>query len=155
MKRKHRKKKSAALSAGQMAQKLARAHTRDLGTTEPEDRRPVEQSVRLLAETLTAEDGTIYWEAIDVPGFFELLGVLSRSDQERIAMHLMGFYYWLCVQQLASVQNVAEILDELANLFPESDSLSMLHQFSMIGLAGGIEAVLARSQPAGDTTALN
>lgn len=80
---------------------------------------------------------------------------LSRSEQEWIALHLMGFYYWLCVQQLASAENVAEILDELAALFPESGALSMLHQCSMIGLAGGIEAVLARGQSGGDPTSLN
>lgn len=116
----------------------------DLGTTEPALRRPVEKSVEMLAIRLPAKGGTIYWEAFDVPEFFEQLsGFMSRREQERIALHLMGFYYWLSVQQLASPENVAEILDELADYFPESGTVILLHQCAMIGLAGGIDAVLA------------
>jgi len=155
MKKKHRNRKSAAQRVEQTAQRLARAHTRDLGTTDPQDRRPVEASVRLLAEHLPCEGGRINWEAIDVPGFFALLDEWSRYDQERLALNLMGFYYWLCVQHLASVRDVAEILDELAAQFPESVTLSLLHRCSMIGLAGGMDAVLASGQSAGDRTALN
>jgi hypothetical protein len=148
MKKKRRVRKPVARTVRQIAQKLARSHTHDLGSTEPEVRRPVERSVQLLAAYLPAEGATIYWEAFDVPEFFGQLSFMSRRDQERIALHLMGFYYWLCVQHLASIPSVAEILDELVDLFPESGSLTMLHQFSMIGLAGGIDAVLANCRSA-------
>jgi len=141
--KKPRAKKPVARNIRQIAQKLARAHTTDLGTTDPEDRRPVEKSVQLLAVHLPAKDNTIYWEAFDVPGFFDQLGFKGRDAQERLALHLMSFYYWLSVQHLASVDSVAEILDDLVALFPGSGTLVMLHQFSMIGLAGGIDVVLA------------
>ena len=155
MKKKRRVRKPAARSIRQIAQKLARAHTTDLGTTEPELRRPVEKSVQLLAVHLPAANGTICWEAFDVPGFFEQLSPMSRRDQEQIALHLMGFYYWLCVQHLASNPSVAEILDELVDQFPESGTLAMLHQFSMIGLAGGLDAVLADCLSAGAPHSMN
>jgi len=141
MKKKRRTRGPVARSVRQIAQKLARAHTDDLGTTDPERRRPVEKSVQLLAVHLPAEGGTICWEAFDVPGFFEQLSFMSRRDQERIAMHLMGYYYWLCVQHLASISSVAEILDDLVDLFPESGDLTLVHHFSMIGLAGGIDRI--------------
>jgi hypothetical protein len=148
MKRKQKIRKPVAGRFRQIAQKLARAHTRDLGTTEPADRRPVEKSVQLLALYLPAEGNTIDWEAFDVPGVFDQLISMSRQNQERIALHLMGYYYWLSVQHLASVESVAEILDDLIALFPGSGTLAMLHQFSMIGLAGGLDAVLANCRSA-------
>ncbi len=155
MKRKHRKKKSAARSVAQMARKLARAHTSDLGTRDPETRRSVEYTVGFVAAGVPFVDGVIQWEGIDVPRLFEAVSDLSRPDQETIAQHLMGFYYWLAVQHLASIGNVAEILDELADQFPESGNLILLHQCSRIGLAGGLDVVLGGSQPALDRATLN
>jgi len=155
MKKKRRMRRPVARSVRQIALKLSRTHTRDLGTTDPARRRLVDKTVEMLAVSLPAKGGRIYWEAFDVPGFFEQLSSYRGSHQERIALDLMGYYYWLCVQHLASASNVADILDGLLALFPESGTLAMLHHFSMIGLAGGIDAVLADLRSADDLRLAN
>ena len=91
MKKKRRKRKSAARSVGQTALKLARAHTQDLGTTDPDQRRPVEESVQLLAEYLPAQGGTIYWESFDVRRPRQrLIRAIVRSLPSRARLSKIG-----------------------------------------------------------------
>lgn len=127
--------KAAAPIEDYTALEMAAAHIEDMGISDPEHARRVQETAALVAEYLYDTGNAFRWDRLRVTDFFTCISYLSDQEQEGVGLILMGYYVWLSTLGLVPAEVAQDILADIVRLHPDSIALGTLRRQAQRALA--------------------